>query len=106
MRKSLFIVLIFGLVMFFSCQKEEKDVTPPVITLSGYNPTYVNLDSTYVEPGYKAIDDVDGDITSDVVVTGTVDVHTEGNYILYYNVSDKSANAAEQQSREVKVLKF
>ena len=106
MKKSLVIVLIIGLVIFFSCQKEEKDTTPPVITLSGYNPTYVNLDSAYVEPGYTATDDVDGDITSDVVVSGTVDIHTEGKYILYYNVSDKSGNAAEQQSREVKVLKF
>ena len=89
-----------------SCKKEEKDVTPPVISLSGYNPAYVNLDSVYVEPGYTATDDVDGDITSKVEVTGTLDVHKEGSYILYYNVSDNAGNMAIQKEREVKVLKF
>jgi len=106
MKKFYAIAYIIILILAFACKKEAKDVTPPEITLSGYNPTYVNLDSTYIEPGYSANDDVDGDITNNVKVTGTVDTHTEGDYTLYYNVSDKAGNAAEEQSRKVKVLKF
>ena len=89
MKKNILFVLVFSLLLVYACSKEEKDTIAPEITLSGYNPTYVNLDSAYIEPGFTATDDTDGDITSEVVVTGTVDVHTEGKYMLYYNVSDK-----------------
>lgn len=42
----------------------------------------------YIEPGYTANDLEDGDITSSVVVTGTVDSSTAGIYVLTYTVTD------------------
>jgi len=106
MKKYIFVLFAIVLISGYACKKEKKDTTPPVIVLKGAEKVYVNLDSAYVEPGYTATDDVDGDITDKVVVSGTVDVHTEGTYMLYYDVTDKAGNAAEQKERTVKVLKF
>lgn len=79
-----------------------SDTTAPVITLTGGT---VNLTqgTAFVDPGFTATDDTDGDITASVVVTGTVDVNTVGTYTLNYNVSDAAGNAATQVSRVVNI---
>ena len=45
--------------------------------------------------GVSATDGVDGDLTNAMVVTGSVDVWTAGEYVLNYKSVDKSGNAAE-----------
>ena len=77
------------------------DTTNPEITLTGDNPLYINLGQTYIDPGYSANDNYDGNITSTVVESGAVDTSAEGTYFRNYNVSDSSSNAASQQIREV-----
>ena len=47
-----------------------------------------------MDPGVEAHDVRDGNITSDVVVSGTVDVNTTGTYTLTYTVSDAAGNEA------------
>ena len=79
------------------------DTTPPVITLSGASSMLIPFGSTYTEPGYTATDNYDGDITGNVMVSGTVDTDTTGTYTIYYDVSDSSGNAAVQQARIVSV---
>lgn len=64
------------------------DWTAPVITLSGDNPMVITVGNGYVEPGYTAIDDVNGDITADVIVSNYVDVNVVGTYAVEYKVSD------------------
>lgn len=88
-----------------SCGK-EKDTTPPVITLLGSNPMTVELGTSYVEPGFLAEDETDGDISAEVVVTGAVNTLAEGDYFLNYNVSDAAGNKAPEQVRKVRVLIF
>jgi hypothetical protein len=80
------------------------DSTSPVITLTGANPMDVNLGSTYTEPGATAIDDVDGDITGSILMSGTVDTNTLGSYVVSYNVSDAAGNAAVEVTRTVNVV--
>lgn len=48
----------------------QKDLEPPVLTLNGETDFFVNLEEGYTEPGFQAIDNCDGDISSRVVVTG------------------------------------
>ena len=105
MRHLIIIVTVLT-VLAAACKKEPADTTPPEIVLKGSSPFYVNKDSAYIEPGYTATDDVDGDITDKVVVSGSVDVHTEGTYYLKYNVEDKAGNKAEEKTREVRVTIF
>ena len=79
------------------------DETAPVITLEGSSQMTISNNTVYVDPGYTAFDYYDGDLTSIVTVTGTVDATQAGTYYLYYNVADSSGNAAVQQVRTVNV---
>lgn len=79
------------------------DQTAPVITLLGSASVVTPLDGTYTDAGATASDNVDGEITIDIVVTGTVDTSTVGEYTLSYDVSDAAGNAATTVQRTVRV---
>lgn len=72
-----------------------KDVIAPVITLVQGNNIARDKGADFAEPGFSAVDECDGDITSQVSVSGTVDGHTYGTYVLTYTVTDSSGNVAE-----------
>ncbi len=79
------------------------DDDAPVITDATGN---LNLGTgdTYVgdTTGVSATDNVDGDLTADIVVTGdTVDTAVPGTYTITYNVSDSAGNAATAVTRTV-----
>lgn len=82
----------------------EQDITPPVITLAGDNPMTVSLGAAFQDPGASAIDNVDGDISSQIIVTGSVNTNQVGTYLLYYNVSDTAGNPADEVIRTVNVV--
>jgi hypothetical protein len=84
--------------------RDEITVVPD-ITLVGSAVT-VNNGDTFTDPGYKATDDNDGDITNSVVVTGSVDTNTAGTYTLRYNVINSQNNAATEVIRLVTVTDF
>lgn len=79
------------------------DTAPPAITLSGGN-VAVEVGTAYVEPGYTATDNYDGEITASVTVSGEVNPTVPDTYILSYNVSDSSGNPAEEKVRTVFVI--
>ena len=81
----------------------QLDGTPPALVLNGVSPTTVMKDSVFTDPGATAIDETDGDLTNSIVVTGTVDTSTIGDYTLTYTVSDLSTNESVI-SRLVKVV--
>ena len=81
------------------------DETKPIITLVGSDTQIVNSCATYSDPGYSALDDVNGDLTSMVVVTGgPVITFAPDTFYLKYNVSDVANNAADEVTRVVIVL--
>ena len=72
--------------------KAVPDTTPPVLTLLGdANATHAK-DTAWVEPGATASDTLDGNLTNQVTITGTVDVNSSGTYVLTYSVSDGAGN--------------
>ncbi|WP_299112136.1 immunoglobulin-like domain-containing protein [uncultured Winogradskyella sp.] len=81
----------------------NADSTPPVITLIGAATINLNVGGTYNELGATATDNLDGDISSNIVITGTVNTAISGTYFVNYNVSDSSGNAAAQVTRTVNV---
>ncbi|MEL6650030.1 MAG: immunoglobulin-like domain-containing protein, partial [Bacteroidota bacterium] len=82
-----------------------SDVIPPVITLLGANPLDIPLNGVCSDPGATASDDIDGNITGNIVVGGdVVDVSTAGAYTVTYDVSDAAGNSATQVSRTVNIL--
>lgn len=74
-----------------------KDIVAPVITLQGETEEYVSKGNTFTDAGYTAKDDLDGDLTDKVTVSGGVDADTEGEYTLTYTVTDKAGNTGTAQ---------
>ena len=68
------------------------DLTPPVITLSGLVTEDIEVGTPWVEAGYKSIDLVDGDITSQVSRTAAPDENTVGTYLVTYTSTDAAGN--------------
>ncbi|WP_299887204.1 immunoglobulin-like domain-containing protein [uncultured Lacinutrix sp.] len=86
-------------------QVATVDLTVPVITLNGGATVSVILGTTFTDPGATASDNIDGDISANIVVGGdTVDVNTIGSYMITYDVSDAAGNAATQVIRTVEVI--
>ena len=81
------------------------DTTRPVITLSGANPQTLEAGTVYVEQGATATDNIDGDLTDEIVINASaVDTGALGSYPVTYDVSDSSENAAIQKIRTVLVV--
>lgn len=81
-----------------------SDTTPPVISLLGNATVNHTQGTTYTDAGATASDNVDGDITPNIIVGGdTIDENTAGTYTITYDVSDAAGNAATQVTRTVNV---
>lgn len=78
----------------------DQDV--PLITLIGNATINLTLGDEFTDPGATALDEVDGDLTANIVVGGdTVDTDVEGTYIITYDVTDAQGNEAIQVERTV-----
>jgi len=80
------------------------DQTAPVITSLGTNPYTVTIGSIYVDAGATALDNVDGNLTSSILVNNLVNTSTLGTYTVTYNVTDAANNVATQVTRTVNVV--
>ncbi len=78
-----------------------EDLIAPEITLIGGEVINVKVGETFNDPGVIAIDNVDGDISTQVIVDGYVDINVPGEYVLIYNVSDSSGNYADEKIRTI-----
>lgn len=71
----------------------SKTDNDPVITLIGSGSITIELgDSTFSDEGATATDIEDGDITSKIVTTGSVDYDKEGVQSITYTVTDSDGN--------------
>ena len=70
------------------------DSQAPVITLSGSSNMTITQGTSYSEPGYTAVDNVAGDVTNNVVVSGVVNTAEVGTYQRIYKVKDFNRNWA------------
>jgi hypothetical protein len=81
----------------------EQDANAPVIQLRGEATIDLVIDSPYSDAGATATDQEDGDITSRIVATSTVNTTLLGTYTVTYTVSDLSGNPATPVVRTVNV---
>ena len=81
------------------------DTVAPVITLKGNVTEKVAQGSNYIDFGATALDNVDGDISTQIASNATV-VNTSvlGIYTITYTVSDTAGNAATPAVRTVEVV--
>ncbi|PTL99417.1 MAG: hypothetical protein DA394_06730 [Candidatus Arcticimaribacter sp.] len=82
--------------------RAAADTTAPVITLTGSIVIELLVGDTFTDPGATATDAVDGDLTSSITSSGTVDTSVAGEYAILYAVTDAAGNAASVY-REINV---
>jgi sugar lactone lactonase YvrE len=78
------------------------DQTPPVIALLGDDPMQVSHGSVFVDPGTTVSDNFESGLTTHV--SGSVNTSAVGEYVLTYDVSDSSGNAALSVTCTVQVV--
>jgi hypothetical protein len=78
------------------------DTIPPVITLLGAAEMNLMVNTPFKDQGNIVSDSFEQGLTA--TVTGSVDTASLGAYVLRYNVSDSSNNAAEEVTRTVHVV--
>ena len=70
----------------------QKDTEKPVIELFGDTTITLKFGENYNELGAVATDNVDGDLTKKIKISGKVDTEKAGEYIIKYTVTDKAGN--------------
>jgi len=99
MRKIILSVLVLSLIGIFSCGKDE---TAPKVILKGDAKISHILNSEFIEPGFAAFDNEDGDITAKVQVSN-LDIDKAGKQNINYTVTDTEGNEGKI-SREITVF--
>jgi len=72
----------------------------PKISLHGSKKVYVFKDNKYIEKGYEAVDNCDGNITNKVKIYSDLETNKVGNYKINYSINDNYGNE-NSQTREV-----
>ena len=80
------------------------DTASPELFLTGNTVMTHSQGIPFVDPGYEAHDARDGNITDQVVVTGSIDENSTGTYLLTYAVEDAAGNSATTVTRTVTVV--
>ena len=75
--------------------REDKEA--PVVTLEGSDTMYVIVNSSFNDPGAKAIDNCDDDISSTIKVEGEVNTGAAGTYTVKYSATDKAGNTGSAE---------
>jgi Domain of unknown function (DUF5011) len=93
-KSILTFLLLSGIFMSWQACKSEDDTDLPYILLEGDNPYYIDsIGGTFTEQGYKSVDDVDGDLTDQVLVSyPTILSDSARTYEAVYSVTDRSGN--------------
>lgn len=82
---------------------QKNKIEIPSITLYGKNIITLYQGQNYKEPGYKATDPKDGDITKNVKIKGNVSTNKTGTYELIYSVTNSKKEQAKAH-RFIKVI--
>ena len=100
--------LFFAILLFYACIDDdqifiENDITPPSISIIGDNSINIYQNTIYVDAGATAIDNIDGDLTTSIITTGSVNTNLINSYTITYSVSD-AANNSTSATRQVNVI--
>jgi hypothetical protein len=104
--KNIFSILLMTIIIALSgCTgASETNSEYPTITLQGDRDITLKVGQLIKEPGYRATDIKDGDLTSRVKVESNLDYYREGTYYVKYSVQDSDGYTATE-SRTVTVTK-
>ena len=72
----------------------EYDYAAPELTLNGFRDVTITAGTRYEDPGCNAWDNVDGDLTERITVSGEVVWYKKGTYTITYSATDSYGNTA------------
>jgi hypothetical protein len=72
----------------------QVDISAPIITILGANSMNLSVGDTFSDPGAKAFDDINGDLTHDIKKISNINTAIAGTYAVNYSVSDTAGNFA------------
>ncbi len=72
----------------------STESSAPTITLNGSANMTINVGDTYSEKGATAKDDIDGDLTSKISISGTVNTSKAGTYTITYSVTNSKGKTS------------
>lgn len=72
-----------------------ENLTRPVVTLVGIDTVYMEVGGSYTDSGATAIDDLDGNLTANLISSTNLNTQVVGEYYYRYSVSDNNGNSAE-----------
>ena len=77
-----------------TCPSSNLDEIAPEISLNGSATLEITIGNNWTDPGATASDNVDGDLTNAISISGNIDTSTIGSYSLIYTVSDAAGNTS------------
>ena len=84
-------------------EKEPEESSILTITLKGEKEVTIITGQTFEDPGYFAYDSKEGDLSSRVITSGTVDTNTVGSYTITYTITN-SAGIKTETTRTIYVI--
>ena len=78
-------------------QIRYDDPVAPELSLKGNASVTITEGNKWTDPGYTASDNVDGDLTNQVTVSGKVDYQKPGTYKLTYEIKDGYGNTTKAE---------
>ncbi|MCF8330942.1 MAG: DUF5011 domain-containing protein [Bacteroidales bacterium] len=97
MRSKHISILVIGLISAIAFRQcNTPDTTPPELTLSGQDTLFLVLNQAFNDPGATAYDEEEGDISNSILVTTRLNPDKTGIYKVYYTVTDKGGNKAQE----------
>lgn len=84
--------------------EKKPDIIPPTLSLTGDGTVSLYVNDTYTDAGATAEDNIDGDLTPNIVVKNNVNVNNAGNYTVTYSVADLAGNNAIEVIRNVNIV--
>ena len=84
---SLLLILLFS-ACFNRSLLDDIINLPPNLSLNGSNLINLRIGDKFLDTGATAFDDIDGDLTSKIKISGSVDTSVVGKYPIVYSVID------------------
>ena len=91
-------------LFYNSASNVTYDVTLPIISIIGSANINHEINMTYNDAGSSAIDNIDGDLTGNIVTVNNVNTAELGSYTVTYNVTDNAGNSAIEVIRVVNIV--
>lgn len=89
------------IILITACQKEDN--IAPELTLEGGDTVTTILNDDFEDPGFQAIDNIEGNISNRVVIDTDLNVDKVGYYEVSYTVIDNAGNQSPVKIRVIKV---